>query len=131
VNASFAPLPVQRLDYQTAEPVGVDDLVELAAQLYRDDDPLRIGASADPVRVERLSADEFVLSLALPLADRDDIDLARRGDELVVTVGAHRRVIALPSVLCRCLVEGAAYREGQLRVRFAPDPQSWPSGGRA
>jgi arsenite-transporting ATPase len=68
-----------------------------------------------------------VLSLALPLADRDATDLARVGDDLVVTVGSHRRVLALPSALRRCAVAGAVLREGRLRVRFEPDPEQWRS----
>jgi arsenite/tail-anchored protein-transporting ATPase len=75
------------------------------------------------------SGEEFVLTLALPFADRRDMDLLRKGDELVVTVGARRRVLALPSALRRCTVAGAALRNGRLRVRFEPDPSQWMSGG--
>ena len=68
-----------------------------------------------------------MLSLALPLADKREVDLVRKGDELVVTVGSHRRVLALPSALRRCTVVGAALRDGRLRVRFEPDPSLWMS----
>jgi arsenite-transporting ATPase len=76
------------------------------------------------VQVER-SGDELVLSLALPLASREATDLTRVGDELVVTVGAHRRVLALPSALRRCQMAGARLVDGRLRVRFEPDPDQW------
>jgi arsenite-transporting ATPase len=75
--------------------------------------------------VERVATDEFVLSLALPLADRRDVEVVRKGDELVVTVGSHRRVLALPSALRRCVTDGAGLRDGRLRVRFRPDPELW------
>jgi arsenite-transporting ATPase len=74
--------------------------------------------------VER-SGEEFVLELRLPLADRKDVDLARRGDELVVTVGPSRRYLSLPSALRRCVVVGASLRHGRLRIRFEPDPALW------
>jgi arsenite-transporting ATPase len=74
--------------------------------------------------VER-SGEEFVLSLALPFADKTDTGLVRKGDELVVTVGSSRRVLALPSALRRCTVVGAALRDGRLRIRFEPDPELW------
>ncbi|WP_442538490.1 ArsA family ATPase, partial [Streptomyces pseudogriseolus] len=51
-----------------------------------------------------------------------------RGDELTVTAGPFRRVVPLPSALRRCTVDGAALREGELRVRFRPDPELWPRG---
>ena len=78
--------------------------------------------------VEDRLADDGVLVWHLPLpgAIRDDLDLIRRGDELVVAAGRFRRIVALPSVLRRCTVEGAGLREGELRIRFAPDPDLWP-----
>ena len=57
-----------------------------------------------------------------------EVDLVRKSDELVLTVGSHRRVIALPSVLTRCIADGAALRDGRLRVRFRPDPELWMRG---
>ena len=124
VEASFAPLPVFHTAYQPGEPVGQDALCDLAAQTYVTADPFATATGDEPVQVER-SGDEFVLSLALPLAPREDTDLARVGDDLVVTVGSHRRVLALPSALRRCSVAGAALRDGRLRVRFEPDPDQW------
>ena len=47
--------------------------------------------------------------MALPLAERGEVDAARVGDELVVTVAGHRRVLTLPSVLRRCAVAGGAF----------------------
>ena len=56
--------------------------------------------------------------MALPFADRGDVDLARHGDELVVTVGSYRRLLALPAALRRAKVVGAGMRDGALVVRF-------------
>jgi arsenite-transporting ATPase len=128
VESSFAPLPIWRAPYLGSEPVGVPALGEVAKELYADAaiDPLAPPTGAELVDVERLG-DEFVLSLALPLADKRGVDLVRKGDELVITVDAHRRVLALPSALRRCNVVGAALRDGRLRIRFEPDPSLWVS----
>jgi arsenite-transporting ATPase len=126
VQSSFAPLPVWLAPYLGSEPVGVDALTEVARELYAEasTDPLAPPTGAELIEVER-SGQEFVLSLALPLADKRAVDLVRKGDELVITVGSHRRVLALPSALRRCTVVGAALREGRLRVRFEPDQSLW------
>ncbi|MFR0352082.1 ArsA family ATPase [Streptomyces sediminimaris] len=79
-----------------------------------------------PVLDRRADDGVLVWRIPLPGAVRDDLDLVRRGDELVVAAGPFRRVVALPSVLRRCTVSGAALREGELRIRFAPDPGLWP-----
>ena len=61
----------------------------------------------------------------LPLARLGEVDLARSGDELVVTAAGHRRLLVLPSALRRCAVAGARVRNGRLVVRFVPDPALW------
>jgi arsenite-transporting ATPase len=65
-----------------------------------------------------------VLHLALPLAGKADVDLARNGDDLVVTVGSHRRLLTVPASLARYRVAAARVDRGELQVRFEPEPES-------
>jgi arsenite-transporting ATPase len=117
VTQSFAGLPVWRSEYRPSEPVGVDALTALADDVYGDDDPLAPPRGEGPFRITR-SSRGAVLRLALPLVSRTDVDLARNGDELVVTVGSYRRLLTLPSGLNRYRVAGARVEQGQLQVRF-------------
>ncbi|MFG1689229.1 ArsA family ATPase [Nonomuraea sp. NPDC049269] len=110
---SFAPLPIHVVPYLPAEPVGKDALAEMGAAMYGEADPFADPGVEPPLR---LSADE--LALALPGADRADVDLARKGDELIITAGPYRRILALPAALARRRISGAALRDGVLRVRF-------------
>ncbi|UQS28523.1 ArsA family ATPase [Streptomyces fradiae] len=91
-------------------------------------DPADAAAPAPPWPVEDLRATEGALVWRVPLpgAVKSDLGLVRRGDELALTVGPFRRLVPLPSALRRCTVTGAALRDGELRVRFAPDPGLWP-----
>ncbi|GAA1751163.1 ArsA family ATPase [Nonomuraea bangladeshensis] len=116
---SFAPLPVHVVPYLPAEPVGREALTEVGARLYGESDPFAPPASPPPLR---MSADE--LTLDLPGADRADVDLARKGDELIVTAGPYRRILALPVALARRKISGAALRDGVLRVAFSPGSES-------
>ncbi|MFH9857794.1 ArsA family ATPase [Streptomyces sp. NPDC017202] len=104
------------------DPRGDDDLTALAVP--------GVNPAASPVEwpvEDRIGADGvLVWHLPLPGAVRDGLDLVRRGDELLVTAGPFRRIVPLPSALRRCTVAGAALRDGELRVRFAPDPALWP-----
>jgi arsenite/tail-anchored protein-transporting ATPase len=120
VAQSFAGLPVWRSEYRPSEPVGVDALRGLAADVYGDDDPLAAPTGEGPFRITR-STGGAVLRLALPLVTRTDVDLARNGDELVVTVGSYRRLLTLPSGLTRYRVAGARVEQGYLQVRFEED----------
>lgn len=104
------------------DPRGTDDLAALGV-------PVVNGTSSTvewPV-TDRLADDGvLVWHIPLPGAVRDELDLIRRGDELVVTAGQFRRIVPLPSALRRCGVDGAALQDGELRIRFAPDPDLWP-----
>ncbi|BBC37174.1 Anion-transporting ATPase [Streptomyces graminofaciens] len=114
--------PVREVPHLGRDPRGLDDLAEL--------DMPGVNPAPDPVGwpvVDQLAEDGvLVWHLPLPGAIRDELDLIRRGDELVVTAGQFRRIVPLPSALRRCTVDGAALRDGELRIRFAPDPKLWP-----
>ncbi|MEU9642186.1 ArsA-related P-loop ATPase [Streptomyces sp. NPDC048188] len=104
------------------DPRGTDDLTAL--------DVPGVDPAASPVEwpvTDRLAGDGvLVWHIPLPGAVREELDLVRRGDELVVAAGPFRRTLPLPSALRRCSVDGAALRDGTLAVRFAPDPGQWP-----
>ena len=118
IGESFAPLPVHTVPYLPAEPVGVPALAALAESLYGEADPFARPAAPPPLRVGPDGAGGWELTLALPFADRDSVDLARKGDELIITAGPYRRVLALPAALARRTVAEASLRDGRLRVRF-------------
>ncbi len=119
VEQSFAGLPVWRSAYRASEPVGVAALEAFAAEAYGEDDPLATPAGEPPVTVRR-TEEGALLRLALPFAERGDVDLGRHGDELLVTVGSYRRILVLPSALRQQQVVGARLDAGALEVRFTP-----------
>ena len=124
VRADAGALPVLVSPYLESEPVGLTALAALGEALYAGADPAGAAPDEELLGVAR-TADGFSLSMALPLARHEDLDLSRSGDELVVTVAGHRRVLALPSALRRCTVAGAVLTDGRLVVRFEPDPELW------
>jgi arsenite-transporting ATPase len=128
VEDSFAPLPVLVADYRSTEPMGAAALADLAEDVYSGRDLLAVpDGPAAQMTLERQS-DGYRLSVWLPLAERGDVDLVRRGDELVLTVGGHRRVLALPLSLQRSAITSARLAEGLLRVEFAADGVSTDEG---
>ncbi len=128
---SFAGVPIRTVPYLPREPRGIAALGDLGEALYAGDDPVA-GVPAEPPMTVRTAEDARILSLALPLAATADVDLARVADDLVVTVGGHRRVLALPEALRRAVVGGAELRDGRLDIRFVlPDPAPVPAAGGA
>jgi arsenite-transporting ATPase len=117
VTESFGELPVWTSAYQPHEPVGVAQVEELAASAYAGSDPLASPPGDGPLAIRRTSTGA-ALRLSLPFAERSDVDLARHGDELVLTVGSYRRVLVLPTALRSMDVVGAQVADGELQVRF-------------
>jgi arsenite-transporting ATPase len=107
-----------------ASPDGVADLAPLAVELP---EPQPVPAPAP----ERLDG-AWRLSLPLPFAERDQVELTRWADDLVVTAGGVRRSVRLDALLRRCAVTGGRFEEpgtaaARLQVTFAPDPRLWPA----
>ena len=124
--------PLRTVGHTAAEPTGVEALLELAAQLWGDDDPAAEQAPGAPLLAVRRTSgsgrsldSEFELALHLPGAASAPLDLTRIGDELAVTVAGLRRMVALPAVLRRCTVIRARLDGDDLRVAFRPDPALW------
>ncbi|MFB6843004.1 ArsA family ATPase [Streptomyces sp. NPDC056361] len=105
------------------DPRGAEDLA-LLAPVRPDAPPAPVPAW--PVEDRREEDGVLVWHIALPGAVKEELGLVRRGDELLLTVGPFRRSIPLPGALRRCTVTGAALVDGDLRVRFTPDPGLWP-----
>jgi arsenite-transporting ATPase len=125
VRHSFEPVPIVITPYLAHEPVGADALAALAEARTGD---IRDVLLTSPTQGMTVCPEDggYLLTLPLPLVTALDVDLKRRDDELLVSVGDQRRVLSLPSVLRRCVVKGATVRNTTLRVRFVPDEKVWP-----
>ena len=117
IEDGFAPLPVLRAELAADELVGSASLRAFAEALYDGAEAAAVMAEGEPLSVDRRGSD-MVLSLALPFADRDELEVGRRDDELLVRVGPHRRAIVLPDSLRRRDVGGARLRGDRLDVTF-------------
>jgi arsenite-transporting ATPase len=119
VEEGFAPVPVLRAELADDELVGPDRLRPFAAALYGDADPAAPLSSGEPFTIEHRGADRILL-LPLPGADKDDVELGQRDDELLIRVGPYRRALVLPDSLKRRPVAEARLEDGRLEVRFGP-----------
>jgi arsenite-transporting ATPase len=120
IETSFAPLTILRSRLFETEVCGLDALRAYAGELYGDEDPLVAadgGTAADPVRVFARDA-VHVVSLHLPFAEDAAVDVARKGEQLFVTVGPYKRVLLLPHSLVRRDIVGAELVGDRLEIRF-------------
>ena len=127
VIQSFAPVPLRTVPYFQDEMVGLDKLRELGGRLFGDDDPSTVFYRGRPYSVRRENGG-YALALELPFTSRDEVTLARHGDELLLQVGAYRRNLVLPRALVDAPTLGAKMDGNTLRIQFGARPKQ--SGGK-
>lgn len=112
---------LHELPHLGRDPRGAEDLALLAVPVGEPTAP------AEWTVEDRRDEDGILVwHVPLPGAVKGALSLVRRGDELLLAVGPFRRAVPLPAVLRRCTVTGAGLVDGDLRIRFAPDPGLWP-----
>jgi arsenite-transporting ATPase len=121
IQDSFSPLPVLTVELAPEELVGLAALRGFGDRVYGDRDAASILYEGQPLRITR-RAGRTTLTLDLPFADREDLELGRRGDELLVRVGPYRRAITLPDSLRSRPVKDASLKQGKLKVTFEGRP---------
>jgi arsenite-transporting ATPase len=107
--------------------VGLDRLSEVAAEVYGPRDPADVLAASQPLQVTKEHGGGYALRLDLPFAERGDLDVHRKGDELLIKVAGYKRNVLLPQALQPLEISAANLRGGTLVVRF--DPREGPSAG--
>ncbi len=120
VRQSFEPVPILTSRLFDREIVGVELLDDLAGEVYGDGDPAEVLYRDDPIRVRKRTKG-YVLSMRLPFVSRDDMDIHRHGEELLVRVGSYKRNLILPATLQRLEVRAARFVGDRLEIAFGQD----------
>jgi arsenite-transporting ATPase len=117
VEASFGSLPIFKVRLYEREVVGIDALRQMANDIYGDRDPTERFADSKPMRIVKRGKD-YWLELHLPFTEKGEIQLMRKGDELIIRVGTIKRHLVLPHILAKQEPKGAKLENGILQVRF-------------
>jgi arsenite-transporting ATPase len=117
IEEAFSPLPILKAPLFDQEVVGLDMLRRMADSIYGDDDPTRIYFFGQTHSVEKKDG-RYVLSLPLPFVEKQDLELTRSGDELIVHIGNRKRNLILPRVLASLDVQSARFDEETLVITF-------------
>jgi arsenite-transporting ATPase len=117
IEESFDPIPILTARLFDREMFGLEALGALAEDVFEDAEPLRVlfrGATHEIVK----NGNGYDVVFHLPLAQKRNVDLSKKGAELLVKVGNYRRNILLPDALARLPAAGASFEDGSLKVRL-------------
>ncbi len=118
VRSAFSPVPILSAPWLPREVIGPESLDELGEVLFGADDPSAV--LHQELSQELSSANgSATLRLALPFAERGDIELKKIGLEVIVRVGMQKRTVILPPAMAAYAATGARFEEGALQVFFA------------
>lgn len=118
IYESFRDIPVFTLELQSRELLGIPALTAAAQLVYENRDPMEIFFKDQIMYVEK-EEDEWILKLSLPFAQKDEMELAFHGDELILNIKNEKRRFLVPDSLKGRDVTGAKFEDGWLRVRFS------------
>jgi arsenite/tail-anchored protein-transporting ATPase len=123
IEESFSPVPIFKARLFDREMYGLEALAALAEDVFDDEDPLQVffrGAAHDIVK----SNGGYEVVLNLPLVDKKNVDLSKKGTELLIRVGGYKRNVLLPDSMVSLRAAGAKIDGDKLRVRLASDVSS-------
>jgi arsenite-transporting ATPase len=117
VRSAFSPIPILTAPYFSEEVIGPEMLDRLGGVLFEDRDAAGV---LHEELAQELVADNGTarLRVALPFAERGEIQLKKIGLEVVVRVAGQKRTIMLPPALASYQTTGARLTDGALEVDF-------------
>jgi len=96
IEEYFAPVPIKKVPLFSHEVLGRQRLEDLARVLYAEgEDPSAVTRTEKPYTFGKQNG-LYEIRVLLPFATKGEIELFKKGDELVVQIGSFRRHIGLP-----------------------------------
>ncbi|HVP55706.1 MAG TPA: TRC40/GET3/ArsA family transport-energizing ATPase [Candidatus Eisenbacteria bacterium] len=118
----FAPVPVKKVPLFTHEVLGKQRLEDLARVLYaEDEDPSAVTRTEKPYTFGKENG-LYEIRVLLPFATKGEIELFKKGDELVVQIGTFRRHIGLPRSMAALMPSRAKLESKVLTVEMKEIP---------
>ena len=113
----FSDVPIWKVDLFNDQIIGEAGLHKMGDILYSGIDPADIFSEKSPYQFRKVD-EVYQLVMQLPFLTKQEVNLTKHGDELIVTIGGFKRHVALPRSLANTKATGAKLTEQQLIVTF-------------
>jgi arsenite-transporting ATPase len=113
----FSDVPIWKVNLFDNQIVGEAGLQKLGDILYPDIDPAEKFSDQSPYQFRKVD-NTYQLAMQLPFLSKQEVDLTKHGDELIITIGGFKRHVALPRSLASTKATGAKLTGKQLVITF-------------
>ena len=104
----FSPVPIFPVGLLQHEPLGEEKLRRLGAGIYGDQDPTQHFFEDQPYEFHQQDG-QFTMRIKLPFVSKEEVELNRLADEMVIRIGGFKKYIPLPRHV-------AAYKDVKARM---------------
>jgi arsenite-transporting ATPase len=104
----FSPVPIFPVGLLQNEPLGVEKLRRLGAGIYGDQDPTQHFFEEQPYEFFHQDG-QFTMRIKLPFVSKEEVELNRLVDEMVIRIGGFKKHVPLPRHV-------AAYKDVKARM---------------
>lgn len=118
INESFNPVPVYYSAFQQNEVVGIEALEEMAKGVFNDEEPSTVKHVG---KTQTIVEDKngFIFSVATPFAEKSDLKINIKGDELTIATSNFKRHIIIPKSLIGLEIKKAKFEDGKVNLHFS------------
>lgn len=113
----FHPLPIFKAPLHESEILGYQKLLNFGEDLYEGKDPTQIFSRHRTYEFLKENGRNLV-KLYLPFASKEEVELSKVGDELIIRIGNFKKNIVLPRAYARLEPQRARLEENHLRIDF-------------
>lgn len=118
IRESFSEVPVFTLMLLNKELATPAILLEAAEQIFGETDPAAV-LFRDTIFAVKKETDGYAFILNVPFAEKTDLDMGQKGNELMIQIKNEKRCFTLPDILRNKTVQSARYEAGKLLIKFA------------
>jgi arsenite-transporting ATPase len=123
----FYPLPIFKAPLYDSEILGYEKLLKFGESLYRGEDPTQIFFKQKPYQFAKMDG-RSVVKLHLPFVTKEEIDLSKIGDELIIKIGNFKKNIVLPRAYAVLEPSRARLEEDHLLIEFGGSSEQVQEG---
>ncbi len=117
---SFGDCKVFSLLLQQEEVRGIEMLRTIAQELYKTSDPYDVFCKNPAFRMEDNQGSRYFI-VTLPYAKKEELEVFKSGEDLILTVRNETRRFHLPDRVSRRNLSDWTFTEGELRIQFDYD----------